>query len=115
MVKRNGKVDLARTAVVVILLTVGMIGVCMISIGVGHGPSYIFKFLFPIPYALLELSSNKTWMDSLFVFFFLGAAQNVSYALLYSQLKRFASEFFSLSSIMIFHLLMAVLVTSAFE
>lgn len=94
-------------------LTLGMFGVCLVSMGVGHGSSLPFKLCFPIPYGLLELV--KVFGDSLLTFLLFGFVQNFIYVTIFQKIKGKFSTFISLWIVIIFHLVAFIFVNNVFE
>ena len=97
-------------------LTLGLFICCLISMGVGHGSSILFKLAFPLSYALFEFLYEKGAVEnSIVAFFIAGLIQNLIYFSVVERLKSTFSYFISYSIIIGLHLILFVIVNQIYE
>lgn len=98
------------------VLTLIMLICCLISVGIGHGSSILFKLFFPIPYSLFEFLYKELAIESSILGFFVeGFIQNFIYILIVQRLARYFSSFISYSIIIGIHLILFIIVNNLYE
>lgn len=115
---KNGKPNFSISSIFLssIFLTLGLFICCLISTGVGHGSSILFKLAFPVPYGLSEFLYKKAALEnSMVAFLIAGFVQNFIYFSLIQRLKLSFSSLISHSLVIGLHLILFVIVNKIYE